>query len=693
MRLHSVHIENFRGIELFDVSDLKDLVVIAGPNGCGKTCVLDGIRLLKSVYGGYSTNEWQTWFGEFQININEPEGVLRLFRDRALPLRISAEIELSDAECRYIEHHAEDILRPIIWQQKLGRAIGFSRLSVSAAEFTQYGADVTREVTSQAAQLRGGVKKRLHHTGLLITPDPQIEAEPNSVIPILFQTYIPHELGVIDYHSSSRVYEREAVGQVNLDLDNVTQQRRQHLLYNWREKYKNVKTELAANYVLGIIAGRAGGSTVPDINDTLSELFRVFFPGKQYLGPTPQSNGKLSFPVRLEAGGEHDIDELSSGEKEVLYGYLRLRNSAPRNSVILLDEPELHLNPQLQQGLPDFYHTHLGKALNNQLWLVTHSDTLLRQAVGNPNYSVFHISTPKGQRGSAVENQVAPVTANDELEQAVVSIVGDLAAYKPQAKVVIVEGGGDTEFDVEMLSSLFPAFAKNVNPVPGGSKQRVRDLYGLLQTARNRAGLSERFFAIVDRDRDVGDALLGDNVYRWDRYHIENYLLESEYILAACKTIRNRAIQTSQELDVALKECAESLLDRLILERLQDEINREMMGSLAIGANRDTRDPAIDIIPSIRGSLARLNELGDKYSEEYLTRREGEIRQTLSAALTSNGWRSEFPGRLVIKRFVEKCVIGVSYDAFRFLIIEKMVDSRYEPPGMLTIINKITAAG
>ena len=37
MRLRAVHIENFRGIESFEVKDLRDLVVIAGPNGCGKT--------------------------------------------------------------------------------------------------------------------------------------------------------------------------------------------------------------------------------------------------------------------------------------------------------------------------------------------------------------------------------------------------------------------------------------------------------------------------------------------------------------------------------------------------------------------------------------------------------------------------------------------------------------------------------
>src|SRR6185437_183705 len=128
-----------------------------------------------------------------------------------------------------------------------------------------------------------------------------------------------------------------------------------------------------------------------DLNETLKELFQTFFPDKRYEGVAPQSRGGLEFPVRLSTGETHDIDELSSGEKEILYGYLKLKNSTPKHSIILLDEPELHMNPSLLQGFTDFYHRHIGRAQGNQLWLVTHSDTLLRQAVGNSNYRVYQM--------------------------------------------------------------------------------------------------------------------------------------------------------------------------------------------------------------------------------------------------------------------------------------------------------------
>jgi hypothetical protein len=153
MRLRSVHIENFRGVEYLEVADLKDMVFIAGPNGSGKTCVLDGIRLIKSVYGGYIANEWQTWFGEFQINITDPETLLKLFRNRQESLVISAEIELSERERDYLETQAEEVVRSLLWEERLGRSVGFGRMRVSASELTAYGSEIVEQARSIAGEL------------------------------------------------------------------------------------------------------------------------------------------------------------------------------------------------------------------------------------------------------------------------------------------------------------------------------------------------------------------------------------------------------------------------------------------------------------------------------------------------------------------------------------------------------------
>ena len=111
---------------------------------------------------------------------------------------------------------------------------------------------------------------------------------------------------------------------------------------------------MATEFVLQTLREKGGEEQKEPLSETLKELFRRFFPGKEFEGVKTNEKGELEFAVTVGDGKKHDINDLSSGEKEILFGYLRLRNSAQRQSIILLDEPELHLNPKLIQGLPQF---------------------------------------------------------------------------------------------------------------------------------------------------------------------------------------------------------------------------------------------------------------------------------------------------------------------------------------------------
>lgn len=99
MRLRQLEISNFKALTYFALEDLGDAVVLAGPNGCGKSCVLDAIRLLKSAYAGYNPNEWQSWFGEFQISFNQrPQDLAQLLQDDQRELRISGQFSFAPEE-------------------------------------------------------------------------------------------------------------------------------------------------------------------------------------------------------------------------------------------------------------------------------------------------------------------------------------------------------------------------------------------------------------------------------------------------------------------------------------------------------------------------------------------------------------------------------------------------------------------
>jgi hypothetical protein len=352
-----------------------------------------------------------------------------------------------------------------------------------------------------------------------------------------------------------------------------------------------------------------------------------------------------------------------------------------------LDEPELYLNPALLRGLPDFYSRHLGQPLGNQLWLVTHSDALLRQAVGDSRFSVYHMSTPT--HDSAVgENQATVVQADSELERAIIDLVGDLATYRPQGKVVLLEGGGHSEFDVTMISRLMPDAARRLNLVSGGAKRRVSDLYeSLIQTAE-RLGVASRFYAIVDRDSDpLPENTHPEQVRRWSVYHIENFLLEPRYITAASQALSG-AVVGREVVETQLLESARGVIDSLVQRSLQKKVNDALVRAINIGG--DPGSGISGLVPSIQATTARLElVLPMLADEDQLKQWASEDRSSYEGSLADGTWRYEMPGRDVLQRFVGAYVKGANYEAFRNLIIDQMIDDSFVPPEISDVMEDI----
>lgn len=358
--------------------------------------------------------------------------------------------------------------------------------------------------------------------------------------------------------------------------------------------------------------------------------------------------------------------------------------------MILLDEPELHLNPSLTHGFTDFYYRHLGVAENNQLWLVTHSDTILRQAVGNINYRVYQMipaltTTPD-------ENQAVEVVADDDVERTTIALIGDLASYRPHGKVVILEGKTENGFDVNMVKRLFPELARHLNLVSGGPKQRVRDLYEVLNAPTFAAAAKNRFFAITDKDRDPASSPTPTaSLFCWDVYHIENYLLDPDCVGAATSALLGQeTFSSEEEVLCALRECAEELVPSLVLEALRSDVNNSFLHAMRIKANPNASDVVADIMPSIQTSLARIAEVGSAFTEEELTRRADACRADLVRALEDDSWLREFPGRQIIRRYADKQLGGrIDSSLFANSVLDKMVEKGRKPDGMRRILQEI----
>lgn len=693
MKIAALHISNFRGIKDVSLQDLGSMVIIAGQNGSGKSCIFDAIRLLKSVYGGYQANEWQQWMGEFQINLSSRSSdFLPIFNDKARPIVISCDFKLHPAEASFISSNAKDLLREKIWRSLMPESYGWGglRLAAFAAQFREKEPEVAARVQAELPKLMHELSQPFIRGVFSIDPGDLPRIRDSFILPVIFSTFRPQEIGVIDYHGAQRFYGRESVQGINLNLDANEQQRSQSALYNYGQKYSNVKGEMAASFVKEILAERAG---VPkedqvSLSNTLKELFESFFPDKQFAGPQPTPQGLLVFPVYGVNGASHDLDDLSSGEKEILYGYLRIRSSAPRYSIILLDEPELHLNPRLIRGLPRFYRKYLGDDLDNQIWLVTHSDSLLREVVGRDSYNVFHMLSQSQVKVG--EGQLKPLSATEDLDIAITDLVGDLAAYRPGGKVVVVEGGGDSDFDKKVVSALFPEIAEQINLISGTNKARVRGLFSILERARKQGNVPYKFFSITDKDLEISGDVLVENSFSWDVYHIENYFLVPKYIREVMASLSLGSSSSDGEILEELRICARDVVPQMVRHELSEHVNAKMRHLLRIKTDPCAVDQAFAVYGAAQKSVEKITEmLGSELRQGELAKIENRLRDRYLISINDGTWEKIIRGRDVLKRFVSKYGNGVSYEIFRNLLLSRMREGGYRPPGMLAVLGKI----
>jgi AAA ATPase domain/Protein of unknown function (DUF4435) len=695
MKIDSLIIENFRGIQKVEARELGDTIIIAGQNGSGKSCIFDAIRLLKSTYGGYQQNEWQHFFGEFAIQLHGGSKNLKgLFNDLTKPAMIECVFQLRDNEKIFINENAASLLEESIWQVLLPEAFqwGGFRQALFANQFRERKPEVAARVAAELPILLSELAAPNVIGRVEISPNGQIEIKDSRLLSVVFTTYKPREIGVIDFHGAQRHYGREIVQGINLSLDQSNQQYSQHTLYNYNNKYNNVKSEMAGNFVKELLAEKASVDKLPpsySLSETLKELFQSFFPEKQFLGPQPTSDGSLSFPVVTPSGSEHDLDELSSGEKEILYGYLRIRSSAPRDSIILLDEPELHLNPRLIRGLPEFYRKHLGEALKNQLWLVTHSDALIREAVGKPGFNVFHM-IPCGTDVPDT-SQLRSLSVNQDLEMVMTDLVGDLAAYRPGGKAIIFEGGGDSDFDKTIVSSLFREELQGINLLSGTNKMRVKVLHEILERAHANGDLPTKFYAIVDSDSEGEiDNAKGVNRFEWDVYHIENYLLDSQIISDVQNSLTLTKKKTSADVESQLEIAAREVLPSMLVHRMRAYVNSEIVRSISLGFSPEKQEIGKELHIAANRSAEKIKELVEnKLSEDSLVEREGIFRTEYESCFADGTWKTKLPGRDILKKFLRLEEINIGYEVFRNLLVARMVELNHKPDGMRTVIEKI----
>lgn len=209
MKIESLLIENFRGIQKVDVRALGNTIIIAGQNGSGKSCIYDAIRLLKSTYGGYQQNEWQQFFTEFQIQLQGTSRSFRnLFNDPYRDVQIEIVFRLRDQEKAYIGANAQILLEEVVWQLMFPdtpMVPNFQQVMFSA-QYRERKPIVDQRVSVELPSLMIQLSQTDIAAKINIQIDGTVTITESPLLRLIFSIYRPRQIGVIDFHGSQRHY-------------------------------------------------------------------------------------------------------------------------------------------------------------------------------------------------------------------------------------------------------------------------------------------------------------------------------------------------------------------------------------------------------------------------------------------------------------------------------------------------------
>jgi hypothetical protein len=262
-----------------------------------------------------------------------------------------------------------------------------------------------------------------------------------------------------------------------------------------------------------------------------------------------------------------DLDELSSGEKSIIQMFYPLVEREIKSLVrqievgpaavtnrpdfcVLIDEPELHLHPNLQVKVLDYLRV-LSTGQTSQVIAATHSPTIVEGATFEELFLLRPIELVQDE-----ENQLVRVADDDDKLTALRSLFGSTHNLTSLQPVIVVEGAADeasghTVSDRRLYRALHPGFDR-VTVISSGGKRECISLARALRPALAQFSRQLQVVALVDKDTgdesDVGVTPLPVSM-------IENFLLDPDVLFEAIESVLDSTgFRTIEDVSSALNQ-------------------------------------------------------------------------------------------------------------------------------------------
>lgn len=667
MHIKQLRITNFRALAEINVEFDNRVNVIVGPNAVGKTTVLEAIRLLKALLCARTQNEsMQALFALGASSPHMPQQISlpALARNEADPVQISGRFELSQDEIGWLENSTPQLSRNLV-QTRMGQAfsnpttlIGF----LSTPQGTQALAAAQSEIQSAITAARSDHNQcRIE---LTISKENGLAATDGAVwtalISALDQRH-PPGFASFSYFPADRALP-QGEQPVQLGFADAQAQIESHFSQP-QTKYVRLK-----NTVFNALLMSEGGREA--IRTEFERIFTGILKGRRLKGFGINHVGFLSIHVEdTESGRTFDVDGMSSGEKGLILTFLLIERSVAQDGLILLDEPELHLNPAVCKDLLSFLVNQYAIRKNLQVIVCSHSPEILAGAFESDECSLYHLES---------ESMLTKVRRQD---QSVISeTLRRLGTSESEGLLyqgtIFLEG----QDDISILEAGFTSLLRRYKLKDlGGRREIEKEIRQLQEAERKGVTLSPRYF-IFDRDDLPTDLESSDSVrlLQWERRCLENYLIDIDILadLLMSSEIVQHPLKSLGEVQKTLRDLAFRQLDGFAARKVYH--NRGYINP-GLRTNEISGKPLAQIAEHLCDRLMQLKiqtACIDKsgWSEQFLSECEEE-KKALNA-LWEMKWINECNGKQL---FNELCQIVHPKHGAKKLKVRLMTEMRLKP--------------
>jgi predicted ATPase len=564
MHLKRLRVSNFRVLDNVDVTFDTKVSVIIGPNAIGKTTVLEAIRLAKAILAPRTQNETNSTL--FALGAMSPNLPGRLFPaalsnkpDR--PLIIKCAYTLAEEEIAKMRGLAPQLINNIALQSaglnfsSPAQVVSYLSSPTGQAALTEAGALVDREikrlVDNRIIELNLTIDFRSGQIGGEFPVQQEIFAAIDRALPPITTLF--------SYFPADRALP-SGEQQVQLGVADTTNQLES---YNSQPqlKYQRLKNTIFNS----IISGSAGRV---DLQKQFQLIFERILRGKDLGEIGVNELGMLSIPIRdLESGSLFQIDGLSSGEKGLILTFLLIAQNVANRGIVLLDEPELHLNPAVCRDLLQFFVDEFAEKKDIQGIICSHSAEILAGSFERASCSLFHLRDGRTLASVRYQDQGEIRDALRRLG----SSESEALLYKGS---VSVEGIHDVEVLNLGFSDLFRRYRLKDR---GGRSQIEKDIVELQKAEGKSEDIGYHYF-IFDRDKKPVALRETEHVkfLQLGKYCLENYLIDIEVMTDLSRNSEYSAVP--KQTVTAMLEVVKSLA----LAQLDEEIARIIFVNLGL---------------------------------------------------------------------------------------------------------------